>query len=174
MKLESIVMGVILISIVMLLSLIITAAPIIQEPPNVIIANSQIIPSDYYNQSNILPPKIDIISYMETFKWEMIEMNYSEGNFDCSQMSAYWEFVLENSGYNTTICYDNNHSWILVEINETTTLAYETTTCYWINTNKNHEYYSPKYIYDSIYEIHDDYGTDEQTFLEECAWWNSI
>lgn len=166
-----------MIATITLVTVIICGATTPQAPPNVTITTSQTIPTDYYNQSTPLPTDVDIIPYMESFTWDMIGMNYTENAFDCSQMSAYWEHILENAGYNTTLCYDDHHAWIIVDINGTSH-AYETTGCYFITNDNNHPYYSPKYTYDSIYDCHkyySQYGNfGEGLFMDEFAWWNSI
>jgi len=40
---------------------------------------------------------------------------YEENIFDCSEMSAFLEYWLENKGFNTDIVTNADHSWIIVE-----------------------------------------------------------
>lgn len=61
----------------------------------------------------------DLQEYLE--RWEWIEGAYTADIFDCSQMSAYLEWKLENEGYHTVIAAgeapwgDGKHAWLLVE-----------------------------------------------------------
>ena len=64
----------------------------------------------------------DLIDYLAQWKW--IERVYTEDEFDCSEMSAYLEWRLENEGYNTLIVAGDSpssagkHAWLLVQIGE--------------------------------------------------------
>lgn len=54
-------------------------------------------------------------------RWEWVEGIYLPNEFDCSEMSAYLEWRLENEGYHTIIVVGNapgggdGHAWLLVE-----------------------------------------------------------
>ena len=136
------------------------------------------IPSDYYNQGTILPTNVGIYEYLEYFDWSLMpnEYGYKQGAFDCSQMSAMLECILENSGYNTMIYSNNNHAWIMVEFKEGW-LASECTGCYWVYPNEDvawsynpnggfvydPDYYTPDYVFESIYDV--------GNFMNDFAWW---
>lgn len=64
----------------------------------------------------------NVREYLEQWDWK--EDAYVEGEFDCSQMSTYLEWKLENEGYHTIIVGGDSpdgsgrHAWLLVETTE--------------------------------------------------------
>ena len=62
----------------------------------------------------------DLEEYLD--RWQWTEGAYTKGVFDCSEMSAYIEWRLENEGYHTKIVVGQSpsnrnvkHAWLLVE-----------------------------------------------------------
>ena len=74
-------------------------------------------------------------------------MPYEYGVYDCTEMSAYMEWLAENCGYHTVIGCGDSHCWVLIE-----GIAFEPTGQYWVS--RDHEadldYYHPDAVYDSI------------------------
>jgi len=127
--------------------------------------------------------------------------DYEAGSWDCSQMSSYMEYMLENCGYHVVIRHadvegeDYGHAWILVEF-EQGWLAYECTGRYWVYPNEavarsyepysyvhwNPSFYTAGVQYESIHDVWAYYkqcasGNTMQetvmrdTFLQEYGWW---
>lgn len=114
----------------------------------------------------------DLNEYLD--RWEWIEGTFTKDVFDCSEMSAYIEWRLENEGYNTYIVCGESpsgsgyHAWLLVETSEDAYMPVEATwydVVWWDNA-----YFDNYYEYDHLFEtIHDalDYS------YNEFDWWNS-
>jgi hypothetical protein len=113
----------------------------------------------------------DLEEYLD--RWQWIEGTYISGEFDCSEMSAYLEWKLENEGYHTLIVTGNTpwgggrHAWLLVETSDGKYMPVEATTysiVYWSDT-----YFDNYFVYDHQFEgIQEalDYGPNE------FDWWN--
>ena len=113
----------------------------------------------------------DLDEYLD--RWEWIEGTYVKGVFDCSEMSAYIEWRLENEGYNAYIVCGESpwgggyHAWLLVETSEGAYMPVEATeySVVWWDS----PYFDNYFEYDNLFEtIHDalnySYG--------EFDWWN--
>lgn len=113
--------------------------------------------SDYY-----LPVKriygLEKLKAIIDFKWLV---DYKENYFDCSERSAFVEYLLENEGFNTDIVGNETHCWVIVEAEAGKFVHIETVTPppYFID-NKQH-----LYRYRSIYEA-------MQSNSDEYDWWN--
>ncbi len=150
------------------------------------------IPGDYYLQDCKLPTDQSMQKYLANSDWVD---DYEMGGWDCSQMAAYMEFMLENCGYNVVIRVadvegeDYGHAWILVEFKEGM-LAYECTSRHWVYPSESvarsyepHSYvywcpsmYDAGVRYESIYDIWNDYkqySNGEKGFLNEFGWWTN-
>lgn len=153
-------------------------------------SNTVPIPDDYYSQDCELPTDQSMQEYLSNSHW--VE-DYEENSWDCSQMAAYMEFMLENCGYNVVIREADvageqyGHAWILVEFKEGW-LAYECTERYWVYPNEavarsydpyGHVYWNPSMYdagvqYDTIYDVWEYcrwYSNGEEAFLQEYGWW---
>jgi len=93
-------------------------------------------------------------------RWQWVEGAYVAGQFDCSQMSAYLEWKLENEGYHTVIVAgeppggDGKHSWLLVETSDDHYMPVEATTysiVYWWNPHFE-EYFVYDYEFEMIHQ----------------------
>lgn len=167
-----------------------TKTPNYIPPSYDIPSNTAPIPSEYYSQNCELPTDQSMQEYLANSNWVD---NYELGGWDCSQMSAYMEFMLENCGYNTIIVEaetdysESGHAWILVEFQQGR-LAYECTGRYWVYPNEavarsyepynavhwNPSFYTAGVQYEGIYDVWSDYkqySNGEDVFLEEYGWW---
>lgn len=88
----------------------------------------------------------NVREYLEQWDWK--EDAYVEGEFDCSQMSTYLEWKLENEGYHTIIVGGdsptgsaNKHAWLLVETAEGKYTPIEATALSIVNW-KSPDYYN--------------------------------
>jgi hypothetical protein len=100
---------------------------------------------------------------------------YEENVFDCSEMSAYLEWHLENEGWNALIVageapWDGGgHAWLLVETSEGQYMPVESTTIeivWWEDPNFDN-YFIYDYTFETIQEAVDYYES-------EFDWWNSL
>ena len=107
----------------------------------------------------------------ELYGLEWIEP-YEEGVFDCSEMSAYLEWRLENEGWHTIIVIGDSpfgsgyHAWLLVETSADHYMPVESTTIevvWW-----DDPYFDNYLIYDYEFETIDDALAYSET---EFDWW---
>ncbi len=124
------------------------------------------VPEPYY-QHQPLPEGVSAEEFLTNSKWII---DYEKHGFDCSQMSAYMEWRLENAGYDTVIMLDptKQHAWIMVKIDDEWR-AYETTSRRWIDDEPGS--HDAKFLLADIYECWElSYGGEER-FLREFGWW---
>lgn len=103
---------------------------------------------------------IDKLREVLTIRWlKAYEVNF----FDCSEMSAFLEYWLENKGFNTDIVSDRSHSWVIVETEPGIWTHVESTSSapYVINERPYNDRY--KDIFQAIKSSPADYD-----------WWNSV
>ena len=113
--------------------------------------------SDYY-----LPAKkvydIERLKQIIDFKWLV---NYQVNYFDCSERSAFVEYLLENEGFNADIVSNENHCWVIVEVKPGKYVDVEAVANPpYIITDKPY-----LHCYNSIYEA-------MQRNADEYDWWN--
>jgi len=113
----------------------------------------------------------DLAEYLN--RWQWTEEAYVADEFDCSEMSAYLEWKLENEGYNTVIVTGDSpfgvgkHAWLLVQTSTEGYMPVEPTTysiVYWSDI-----YFDDYFVYDYEFEnIQEalDYSSNE------FDWWN--
>ena len=113
----------------------------------------------------------DLEEYLD--RWEWTEGSYVEGVFDCSEMSAYIEWRLENEGYHTyMVCGespwgDGYHAWLLAETSEGEYMPVEATQYDLIKWSS--PYFDNYFTYDHIFETIQD-ALDYN--YSEYDWWN--
>ena len=113
----------------------------------------------------------DLDEYLD--RWEWIEGTYVKGVFDCSEMSAYIEWRLENEGYNTYIVCGESpwgggyHAWLLVETSEGAYMPVEATEydVVWWSDLYFDNYFEYDYLFETIRDALD-YS------YSEFDWWN--
>lgn len=112
----------------------------------------------------------DLEEYLD--RWEWSEGVYAEGVFDCSEMSAYIEWKLENEGYHVYIVYGTapwgggNHVWLLVETDVGEYMPVEATTFDLVKWDS--PYFDEYFEYDHIFETIQDALTYS---YQEFDWW---
>ena len=96
----------------------------------------------------------DLEEYLN--RWQWTEGVYVADEFDCSEMSAYLEWKLENEGYNTVIVTGDSpfgvgkHAWLLVQTSTEGYMPVESTTysiVYWSDI-----YFDDYFVYDYEFE----------------------
>ena len=87
----------------------------IEEPLS--ISEKYGIPEPYY--LDVEKGNKNISELIETLKEIKYPHGYKETVFDCSEMSAYTEWYLENKGFNTVICANETwgHAYVRADIN---------------------------------------------------------
>jgi len=114
----------------------------------------------------------DLEEYLD--RWEWSEGAYVEDVFDCSEMSAYIEWRLENEGYHTYIvCGEapwggGDHVWLLVETSPEHYMPVEATTYDLVKWDD--PYFDNYFEYDLIFE---DIQEALEYDYEEFDWWAS-
>ena len=123
----------------------------------------------YYESGCQLPADMTMHEYL-IMEWET---PYEEDGWDCSQMSAYTEWFVENCGYDAVILVSTGHGWVSIDIDRDGTFyQYEATGCFWItpeDIEADEDMYTVQREYEDIYEIHERYN--EAQFEEEWGWW---
>jgi len=96
----------------------------------------------------------DLAEYLN--RWQWTEEAYVADEFDCSEMSTYLEWKLENEGYNTVIVTGDSpfgvgkHAWLLVQTSTEGYMPVEPTTysiVYWSDI-----YFDDYFVYDYEFE----------------------
>ena len=133
----------------------------------------EVIPANYYNQGDTAIPnwittELEFTAWFESTEWVD---SYEANGWDCSQMSAFMEWQLENEGFDAVIACDETHAWVLTDINgDGQYIALECTGRYvvWIDSlYPDTDYYNPSEGYcEDIYELVQKYG------LDDWNWWN--
>jgi len=115
----------------------------------------------------------DLESYLNRWQWS--EGAYVSGKFDCSEMSAYIEWRLENEGYHTIIVVgqcpwkpEARHAWLLVETSPGKHMPVEATQYELVKWDNPyfHQYFSYDHSFETIFDALDyDY--------DGFNWWES-
>jgi len=114
----------------------------------------------------------DLEEYLDRLQWS--EGSYIKGVFDCSEMSAYVEWKLENEGYHTyMVCGEapwggGHHAWLLVETSAGHYMPVEATTYDLVKWDN--PYFDNYFEYDHKFETIQD--ALEYNY-EEYDWWES-
>lgn len=133
-----------------------------------------------------------ILRDIDFIAWRQVKCNwaslYQVNVFDCSEMSAFLEYILENKGFTTKIAVGGtelcNHAWLFVHFGGNEWQAVESTLPRRIGPGEEailpdavgkalgimvisyQAYWSPRYVYDTIYEA-------ETALPGQFDWWNS-
>ena len=113
----------------------------------------------------------DLVDYLK--RWEWVERVYVENEFDCSEMSAYLEWRLENEGYHTLIVTGDSpssagkHAWLLVQISASEYMPVEATVFSVVYTWD--PYFYNYFVYDYGFETIQE-ALDHSP--NEYDWWN--
>ncbi len=113
----------------------------------------------------------ELDSYLKQWEWVS---PYQENAFDCSEMSAYLEWKLENEGWHTKIIVGKSpfgsgyHAWLLVETTEGKYMPVE-------STNMRVVFWEDPY-FDNYFKYDHSFETIEEALAhseEDFDWWNS-
>jgi hypothetical protein len=142
-------------------------------------------------------PKLDSISDLEVnLRLFPLDDYYEVDISDCSEMSAYMEWWLENHGVHSYLVtgeklphpeikagkwvYSEDkdggpHAWVISFIDDRTVLI-ECTGVYVVPSELEH-YYAAEYVFEDLQELvtyyHED-GYDGQAILEDFDWWDGL
>ena len=127
------------------------------------------IPQRYYNQPCQKPAHLTFYDWMTVLEMPPYELNA----FDCSQMSAYIEWLSENCNHRATIpgAFGDGygHLWVMIDLGGVQ-FAYEPGRLPenpWVSHEEDW-YYGPDTEWESIYDTPLKYAL----FGMEYAWWN--
>ena len=143
-------------------------------PPKLEGLDMYYLPVDYYDFPCVIPWGVDVVDWLTLYKWG----NKYEANFwDCSKMTTFTEWALENCGYSTKIQTAPGHAWVEVKI-DNHWYIYETTSRHFV-MRQPAEYEQETETYDSIHELvlrqQRLYFENPLEFLiwlkSEWAWW---
>lgn len=136
------------------------------------------VPEWYYDSACQCPDGVDFYDWFANLEWAH---PYQRLTWDCSQMSAYAEWLAESCGHRaifaiattTDFPVGNMHMWLLVDTGNDYKV-YESTVPKWrdrpgysygLSTNS---YYDPTETYEGLPELYIDYSDN---FLSEFGWW---
>jgi len=115
----------------------------------------------------------DLKEYLD--RWEWSEGAYTGDVFDCSEMSAYLEWKLENEGYHTVIVAgeapwgNGYHAWLLVEVEPEGYMPVEATTYDLVGWD------DPSFDNYFVYELEFENIQDALEYsYEEFDWWEFL
>lgn len=127
------------------------------------------IPSDYYFHASVIPVRVDPYEWLTNLEWAD---EYKTDEWDCSNMAAYLEWVLENAGIPTRIHAGYGHAWLLIwRSDKQEWWAYECTGLHWINPWAGGAYYRPELVWDNIYDVQQWHHPFLRHFAWEWCWW---
>jgi hypothetical protein len=125
----------------------------------------------YYN--GMVEQQYGVSNLESCLKWEWKESAYKPASFDCSEMSAFLEWMLENEGFHTVIVAGKSpdgssekHAWLLVETSPREYMPVEATAfsiVYW-----DSPYFDNYFQYDRQFETIQEALTYSPT---EFDWW---
>ena len=125
------------------------------------------IPVDYYSRQCVIPLGMPVGVWLTALKWHR---PYEENEWDCSTMSSYTEWAMENCGYRTEIVLVSlegfGHAFVQIKIDGVWRI-YEATIRKWFPM---HGLIHPKMAFASIYRLYHFY-LDDRGFQREWAWW---
>ena len=109
---------------------VVNTNPIIRPTATPTISEKYGIPRPYYTRSSSMEERVavthlvggstpacetkNISELRETLKGIKHLHEYEAYQYDCSEMSAYTEWYLENQGFNVSIVGGNRHAWVIV------------------------------------------------------------
>ncbi len=128
------------------------------------------IPEPYYTATFHQYSGTDNLrAYLERKEWARA---YEAGKFDCTEMSAFLEYRLENEGWHTVIVVADEfegggHCWLLVETKLNQYMPVEATSRVVVDYDnpKFKEYFNYNYTFETIYDAMDIGPT-------AFDWWN--
>lgn len=133
-----------------------------------------LIPSGYYASGCQQPAGLDVYTWIE----QLDLGTFQQGGWDCSQRSAYVEWLLQNCDVDASIAARRgspSHSWVLVEI-DGQWRAFETSDGgYWVSQDHHRlevkEYFTPDYRVEQVQDWLKVWPGEVKWFLSEWAWW---
>lgn len=143
-------------------------------PPKMGVLDKQYIPLDYYDSPCIVPWGMPVKDWLTKFHWGE---NYEAGFWDCSKMSLFTEWAVENCGHEAQIKVSADHAWVEIKF-EDHWYIYEATSRRFVAWQPK-EFYQEVATYDSVYQIaaRQQYLYKESPlefliwFKSEWAWW---
>jgi len=131
------------------------------------------IPYWYYNSPCQQPDGTTLHEWLDALPWYG-EVDVTGGGWDCSQISAYVEWLAENCGHEavftcrTGTADIRGHCWVTIEGE-----PYEATGLYWIKMETaDPDYYAADTWLNNVYDAFEYSGVhDTWDGFSEWAWW---
>lgn len=123
------------------------------------------VPHGYYS-TNFFPDNDPTLNNLKNFLSTLKIHRYERGIFDCSEISAYVEWALEDAGFDTYICLGDDHAWNMVKVEGAT---------YYVDASSGTPVITKKppekivKTFKNIYDAVDYFGS-----VEQWDWWNVI
>jgi len=124
------------------------------------------VPHSYYS-TNFFPEQGNTVEDLRAFLSKLkIPHKYEKGVFDCSEISAYVEWILEDAGFDAYIVLAEDHAWNMVKVAGAT---------YYVDLSSGKPYIfksDKRYskiikVFKNIYEAVDYYRS-----VKEWDWWS--
>lgn len=151
------------------------------DPANYVLSikNDCWIPIDYYDSPPIIPSDMSLERWLSLITWTK---KYEANKFDCSQMSAFLEWALDNAGYSTRFFVGYGHCWLSIKVDDEW-VSYESTRLVWIpETDEYIAHYRPQRVFSNLHVVKAWYqravwagaytkSGAKTIFLREFGWW---
>ena len=133
------------------------------------------VPSDYYDQKCIIPWGMSVETWLTETTWRM---PYEQGEWDCSRMSAFTEWALENCGYSAEIVLvwslraKEGHAFVRVKLDDGWR-EYEATGRHWPPEDA-YDLMRQRLVFASIHSASYFFERAPEIFDQEFRWWGRI
>jgi hypothetical protein len=147
------------------------------RPPKYYDLNKHAIPKGYYEMECIIPPDISVFEWLTLSQWAD---KYERNGWDCSKMSAFVEWALENCDIPSKIVLgsgswaDAGHAWVNMKI-DGEEFYYEATSRLFIGSKQDALAYGYEddFRADEILTLRRYYSSNVD-FLREWGWWITV
>lgn len=147
------------------------------KPPKYYDLNKHAIPKNYYEMECLIPAEMSVFEWLTLTQWAD---QYERNAWDCSKMSAFVEWALENCGYPSKIVLgsgrwgEEGHAWVSMKIDRRD-YYYEATSRRFIGSKQDAlaNGYEDDFRADEILTLRRYYSSNED-FLREWGWWITV
>jgi len=147
------------------------------RPPKFYDLNKHGIPKDYYEMECIIPSDMSVFEWLSFTQWAD---KYERHEWDCSKMSAFVEWALENCDFPSKIVLgsgswtEEGHAWVNMKVNGKE-YYYEATSRRFIGSKQDALAfgYQDDFRVDEILTLRRYYSSNVD-FLREWGWWITV
>lgn len=155
-------------------AILLTAVPVVNDSPDEVTSAPPRYLYSHYLDSDIQQYGLyELAELLGQYKW--VSSHYQRGSFDCSEMSAFLEAMLEVQGWHTYIACgpspwnpDKRHAWLLIETSPGFYVPVEATYPRIVSYSDRHfdEYFEYDHLFETIYDA---FKYEPRQF----DWWDS-